>query len=394
MNPRRSACLIYAFAAALAVFCWQAATVHFNYGGNWTALFMNGELYKPPPELAPGTYVFCASRGYDGQFYRYLAHAPWIRTDWIPYFDSARLRCARILVPALAWFLAAGNQPWIDGVYIAVILGWIFLGVYWLALYASEEGYAPAWGLAFLLLPATLTSADRMTVDVAVAALCVAFVRISKRQPPGLYFLLVLAPLVRDTGAMLVAAQTGSELFQKRWRRAAVHASAILPALAWYFYVWLRVDAASTRRAGDNLHGLTEWLFKQPGAGIVLRLFRPVHYPFDALVNRTVQCADALALCAFLAILAAGLWYLRRFPWDAEQCAIASGIALVLATSTPIFFTNVYGYARPYSPLIFFVTLRLLRSRVAWALVPLSLLALRVCIQMMPQAIGIVRGVF
>jgi hypothetical protein len=83
-------------------FSWQAATVHFNYSGNWTALFMTGELYPPPPELAAHTYTFPASTGFDGQFYRYVAHAPWFGADsfragWARYFDSPRLRYERIL---------------------------------------------------------------------------------------------------------------------------------------------------------------------------------------------------------------------------------------------------------------------------------------------------------
>src|ERR1035441_10957023 len=90
----------------LAVLSWQAATVHFNYGGNWTALFMTGEFHPPPPHLAGHTYLFKASTGYDGQFYRYVAHAPWYRADWARYYDSPRLRNERILVPALAWVLA------------------------------------------------------------------------------------------------------------------------------------------------------------------------------------------------------------------------------------------------------------------------------------------------
>jgi hypothetical protein len=72
----RLLCLLYALGAAVVVLSWQAATVHVNYGGNWTALFTTGELHPAPPELAGNTYRFPASNGYDGQFYRYVAHAP------------------------------------------------------------------------------------------------------------------------------------------------------------------------------------------------------------------------------------------------------------------------------------------------------------------------------
>jgi len=39
-----------------------------------------------------------------------------------------------------------------------VILGFAFLGVYWLALLASRVGLDPAWGLAFTLTPAAKLS--------------------------------------------------------------------------------------------------------------------------------------------------------------------------------------------------------------------------------------------
>ena len=122
-----------------------------------------------------------------------------------------------------------------DAAYIGVVLFWILLGVYWLGRYAVLEGHHPAWGLAFLLLPATLTSIDRMTADVALAALCVAFVLYSKeRSSAGLYLVLLLAPLVRETGALLLAEQCAHDAAAIRWRRAAVFATAILPAAAWY----------------------------------------------------------------------------------------------------------------------------------------------------------------
>ncbi|MGP0070793.1 MAG: hypothetical protein ACLPWF_02510 [Bryobacteraceae bacterium] len=392
-RTRRWFCLAYALAATLAVLCWQAATVHFNYGGNWTALFETGDRFAPPPELAAQTYVFKNSTGYDGEFYRYVAHAPWVRIDWARYFDSLRLRYQRILLPASAWLLAAGRGGLVDGVYISLILGWIFVGVYWLGRYAVEEGHGPAWGLAFLLLPATLTSIDRMTVDVALAALCVLFVRYEKKPGARLYLTLLLASLARETGALLVAAQVGYDLCGKRWRRAALFATALLPAAAWDVYVWRRVASVAAARPAEDLYAFAVWLFKYPAIGIAMKLFLPEHYPFSPIVNRIVQGADALALCGLLALLATGAWCLRRLPWDAEQWTIAAFIALAVATSRPSFWEQVYSYGRVFSPLVFFATLQPLRRGAWWALVPVSLMALRIGIQMAPQAFGILRAI-
>jgi hypothetical protein len=395
---REALCLLYALGAMLAVLTWQAATVHFNYEGNWTALFMTGDLHPPPPELAGHTYVFKASTGYDGQFYRYVAHAPWFRADWARYYDAPRLRHYRILIPALAWLLAAGRDQCVDGVYVALILGWILLGTYWLGRYAVDEGHNPAWGLAFPLLPATLTSIDRMTVDVALAALCVAFVRYAKKESSArLYLVLVLAVLVRETGALLIAAQCLYDLAGKRWRRAAGFATAILPAAAWYAYVWDRSAMLAVAHPEKHLQPagfLPHWFFQYPAIGIFMKLFQPEQYPFSPWLNHGLQAADTLALCGFLTLVAMAVWSLRRRPWDVEQWAVLCFLALVLATSSPDFWGQVYTYARPFSPLVFLAALRPLRNRSPWAIAPVLSIALRVVAQMAPQACGVVHGLW
>jgi len=48
-----------------------------NYAGNWIALFGTGSASPPPRALAgEHIYVFPNNTGYDGQFYRYVAHDP------------------------------------------------------------------------------------------------------------------------------------------------------------------------------------------------------------------------------------------------------------------------------------------------------------------------------
>ena len=93
-----------------------------------------------------------------------------------PRWTIPPLRYRRILVPALAWALALGRDSAIHAAYLAVILGFVFLGVYWLARAIESRGRHPAWGLMFVIMPASLVSMDRMTVDVALAALTAGFV--------------------------------------------------------------------------------------------------------------------------------------------------------------------------------------------------------------------------
>jgi hypothetical protein len=213
--------VLCALAGALLAGCWQAATVHFNYGGNWTALFCTGSFFPTPPGLAAGTYTFKGSNGYDGQFYRYVAHDPWLQKGWSKYRDQPLLRRSRIVVPALAWILAGGQDPCIDAAYIAVVLLCIGLGIYWLARYLTSLHLNPAWALVFLLIPGTLISIDRLTIDIALIALTVARVwYIRSDSPVRLYVVLVLAGLTRETGLLLAGARCVHALRERRWRKA------------------------------------------------------------------------------------------------------------------------------------------------------------------------------
>ena len=121
----------WALAATLAALAWQAATVHFNYGGNWTALFITGQMYGVPPTLASEHVYVVPNAGWDGQFYHVIAHDPLLRnSSSLRFLDFQRLRYRRILVPGLAYLLALGDQSRIDSAYRLVILGFVLLGCY------------------------------------------------------------------------------------------------------------------------------------------------------------------------------------------------------------------------------------------------------------------------
>ena len=49
------------------------------------------------------------SRGFDGQFYHYMAHDPLLTHGMAGAVDLPRLRYGRILVPALAYAVAFGR---------------------------------------------------------------------------------------------------------------------------------------------------------------------------------------------------------------------------------------------------------------------------------------------
>jgi len=384
--------LAWAIGAVALLLLWQFLTVHYNREKNWTALFCTGELRAIPPELEAGTYRFPNTYGYDGEMYRYVAHDPFLQRGFAQYVDGAVPRYSRILVPGLAFLAAGGRQDLIDGAYIAVVAVFVLLGAYWLSRWASLSGFHPACGLAFLLVPATLVSMDRMTVDGALAALAIAVAWYSRIESPvRLYTVLGMACLTRETGVILVAACCLVDMLAKRFRRAATWATACLPLLGWYLF--LRNKLAVTGTGG----GVPRWTYKRLGVGIIGRLLHPIHYPFTGALEVLTRSLDVVALTGILCAIAAAIILLRRRPLGPVSIAAFLYAALAIALVNVNYWNWCYSYARVFSPLLIFIALQTTASkhRISgwwWTLAPTALVDLRIGLQLGVQALGILRG--
>ena len=370
---------------------WQFLTVRCNWGGNWTALFCTGQAARLPAELQTGTYRFPNSKGYDGQMYREVAHDPLMSRGFQAYVDAPRLRYRRILVPGLAFVLAGGQQSWIDECYIAVTGIFVLLGAYWLSRWAILNQLHAAWGLAFLLVPATLVSMDRMTVDGSLAALSVAFAYFLKtRSTAKLYVVLALACLARETGVLLVAACCISELLIRRFAPAVLWGTACLPNLAWYWFL----DTQVQMPAGS---ATPRWFLHKFGPGLIGRLFDPPRYPLSAPLEMIARSADAIALSGMLGALILAVVLLRMRPAGAIPIAAGLYVALAITLTAVQYWDSCYGYSRVFSPLLVLTALETVASRRwsnawLWALLPTSLVDTRIGLQLGPQIIGVLRG--
>ncbi len=367
--------------AALAVFGWQWTTVTANYGGNWTALFCTGSV-EPPPALvaAERIYIFQGSTGYDGQIYHYIAHDPFLQTGLGTSMGDARFRYRRILVPALAYALALGRFQWIDGAFVAVCLLSIALGVYWACRYTQMKGLAAAWGLLFLLFPGTPVTVDRLVLDGALAAATAAFLLYAERPGWKLFLVLCCAPLIRETGFLLIAGYCGWLLLRRRWGMAAAYLSSVLPALAWFAYVGLRTAPSATYRTS-----------LVPFSGIIRAALHPFEYPPGTPLIGWVQAADGVALggCV-LAIVLAFMCFVRR-PADPTRIAMVLFAALAVILQRTDVWQNAFNYGRIFAPLFVCLGAMAAQTRRASLLLPAALMAPRLAIQFAPQILGIAR---
>lgn len=308
---RRPAAL--ALAAVLGVLLWQLATVHFNYAGNWTALFcINPDWPRPPFAVPEKLYTFPGS-GYDGQQYHLIAHDPWMRRGAVTAMDDPPLRYRRILVPALAWALALGRDSGIHTAYLAVILGSVFLGVYWLARAIESRGRHPAWGLMFVIMPASLISMDRMTVDVALAALTAGFVLYCEpRTGWKVLVILACAALTRETGLLLTAGYAVFLLSRRRFADLLWAAATALPAILWYVYVGRHTPPEPPGNFGSLI----------PMAGWIERVAHPVVYPLTHWQALRAVELDYVALAGVALMLGHAAWLAWTRRWNARAAAI------------------------------------------------------------------------
>jgi hypothetical protein len=369
---------------ALMALTWQFLTVRYNYHGDWSALFCTGTQSKLTPVVAAEhPYEFPGVVGWDGQFYHAIAHDPLLRRGTAPYIDSARLRYRRILIPALAYLLAAGNDAFIDTSYRVAILFFLALGAGWLAYLAQAVGRPAALGIAFFFLPASIESIDRQAVDVGLLCLCGGFALYTRcvKNPRALYAVLLFAGLVRDTGLLLTAAYCLWLLLQRDVRKCAIFATAAVPTLAWYAFV----NARTLPYTGDDVLAL-------PFSGVVHRLMHPMPTSGSALVVAVLRSTDFLAAAGVLLAMLLMLRFIWRRRSDPVDLAILLFALLGIFVWRPNDWLDALDYGRILSPLLFFEALACLEGPLLPALTPLCMVLPRFGVQMGSQALGVLKG--
>jgi hypothetical protein len=379
--------LVVATAGLALIVLWSVATVHVNYKNRWTGLFCIGQYHPVPPPLRANSYVFPKSTGFDGQFYRDIAHDPWNQRGFGQYTDDARLRYRRILLPLLANVLAFGRDQWIDAVYICLEWFSAFLGAYWVGRYAQLQGRSAWWGLAYFLLPSTLIALDRMLTDLPFTTLCVGFFYFAYRKNfPGMFVAAMLACLTREMGVILVGGYTAHLLWRRDFRRAIILCGALIP-----FGVWYLVESHFTSGVS-----LPYACCSYPGSSIINAMRTPFPYPLPAVIAHSVQAFDVLSLLGF--VICSILVLRVASGQKGEQSGriwVGTGFVLlaVMASCIPDSFNDAYDYGRQYSPIPVLLLFAAIAERNVILLAPVALITWRVAVQVLPQASAIVRSI-
>lgn len=331
-QPPNLQCLTYAILAVVLGFGWQTTLVHNLYGGNWSALFYHGwgGGGVPNEPAFANTYVFPDEFGFDGQYYRIIAHDPFVIRGYVRHINQPANRYRRILVPLLAFALAFGRQPYIDAGIIGTLLFFLFLGVYWLARYAVLFGRSAAWGLAFFLAPATFAGLERSAIDMALTALTIGFVLYLREQSRyRLFLVLVMAGLCRETGLCLILAYVGSALLKKSGERLVLGCASLLPALAWYGYIQMHIPAD------------TGSLLRLPLTDLLRNL---LHHD----VGYVSYGGPFVRFGYYVAVFGVLLAFVRSFRASLNGWTSAEGLAALALTMTGLLFQPPGLWVQPY----------------------------------------------
>jgi hypothetical protein len=363
----KSSSAAVALVSVLLAICFQWLVVRLAYDANWTALFCAGDKFQRPPEIAQHEYVFHDSGGYDGQFYQLIAHDPLLAKHYDRFIDAPRLRYRRILMSGLGWLLAGGNGACVDGALFAVCWGFLALGTFCLARLAEDEGRSPLWGLLFLIAPATFAALERMTVDISLTALVPAALLAARRQRWLLLWLVAAAAMLsKETGVLVVGAIVIWLMRESRYRLAAIMATSILPAVAWYAFV-------QSRTHGD--YSMADFtpvaLFSSIGEplppGIVNLIYRIA----------SVAAAFALAWIAVRCVVMAIGNHFRDLGW--LLCFFLSALLLIFQNSG--IWAEPTGYTRIYSPLLVALIVATWRRGFTQSLIAFAIVALPLAMQ-------------
>jgi hypothetical protein len=280
------------------------------------------------PTVHPGAY--------DGQFYWGVAVDPLATGDVHQAFDKPSYRYGHPLYGWLGWLVSAGRPRAVPAALAAVGLASLAAAAALAAALGLGRG-RPGWeGLFVALNPGLVGAAVHDLAEPLAAALLlggVAAYVAGRRTPAWICF--ALLPLAKEPLIIVLLAVVVWELVHRRGGRAALFATAAIPALLWWVYARLQLGAWFT--SGDTALGapLSGWqrafhvALSTPGHAVAvpilvvllvllglagfraLRLRGPVelaYLPLAAIgvclaANATIAPSTALRNTAFLLVL-------------------------------------------------------------------------------------------
>ena len=230
---------------------------------NITGFMVIGDYFKAPQIWTAETLIHKGSVGYDGQFYYYIAHDPFILGQNYDHIDFPAYRYQRIIYPLAAWLLSFGQPPLIPWMMVAVNLLGILLGTWFLILILKHFGRSPwyslfypaSWGFLLCLLRS-------LPEPLAMTFVVIAVFFYIKGKPFRQIIALSLAGLTQETTLLVSMAFLFYFFGKKDFLKSLYMLFPLLAYFFWQLYLYAHFQTFSflggTQNFGLPFQGIME----------------------------------------------------------------------------------------------------------------------------------------
>lgn len=227
-------------AAAIALTVQMGAIVS-KFQSQPTGLFrISEQFYRRGPEelFAFQPHLVIDGEGYDGQFFYFLAHDPFLLNGVEQFLDAPSLRARRIGYPLIAWAVSLGQKPAIPAALFLVNFMACVGATALLARRMIELKSPQVFALGFVLSAAVLMAIYVMSCEVvALFFLFLAFWAYEYKKAKTLLASSLLAILVKEVCILWLAGLALHALLTRQWRTMSIVLLAGVGWLGWGAYV-------------------------------------------------------------------------------------------------------------------------------------------------------------
>jgi hypothetical protein len=236
-----------------------------KFNKNITGFMVIGDYFQARHIWTDKTLVHQGSVGYDGQYYYYIAHDPFILEQSYDHIDFPAYRYQRIIYPLTVWLLAFGHPPLIPWMMVTVNLLGILLGTWFIILILKHFSRSPwyslfypaSWGFLLCLLRSL---PEPLAITFAVMAVYFYL----KEKPAWQVISLSLAGLTQETTLLVSMGFLFYSLGRKEIRRSLYWLFPLLVYLLWQLYLYAHFQIFSflggTQNFGLPFQGILEKL--------------------------------------------------------------------------------------------------------------------------------------
>lgn len=261
------------------------------------------EQLQRSPQLRKSLII--RDRGYDGQFYYYIALDPFLLyykdtpSLYREVVDSARYRYERIGFPLLINIFSLDHPELYAQTMIWLILAGQAVGVFFLWKIAAFFQRSPLWALLYVLVPGFLISLHLALPEPIAAAFLLGgvFFYLKERFPTAMLFF-AFSILIRETTILYIGILVLVEGMQrKRIAPALLLGCSVIPYVAWKAYLTWRLF---------SVYGWSTFLFGPRDFAM------PFQGMLEMYLSRWTGAPAQVALCVFgsfvLMNLLLGVW--------------------------------------------------------------------------------------